>query len=145
MAGRRRHVFEAESCRRRERVTPSVQIHSDGAGGEVKTITLTKTGTSAATIVIASSSSPATPETFNVYGVTADPTKLTLNCTADVFFSHPQISVVVSRQPPPAVAIITISHAIFGNGTYRYPLRAGEDGSVLAFLQQAQFPPFQTV
>jgi hypothetical protein len=39
------------------------------------------------------------------------------------------------------VATVVVSHAVIGNGTYVYPIRAGEDLQVQTFLVQAAFPP----
>jgi hypothetical protein len=122
-------------------MNPTVTIHSD-ADGVTRTITMTKTGADTGHITIASTAAPGNDQDYDVTNVRADPAALKLTCETQVVFATAEIDLSIQRgaggQPP--VAIIVVSHTVFGDGTYVYPLRAGEDQLVQNFLIQAAFP-----
>ena len=124
------------------RMNPSVTIHSD-ADGVTKTITLTKTGADTGHITIASTAAPGNGQDYDVTNIQADPVALKLTCQTQVVFVTAEIDLSIQRgvggQAP--VATVVVSHSVVGDGTYVYPLRAGEDNLVQNFLVQAAFPP----
>jgi len=91
---------------------------------------------------MASTAAPGNDQNYDVDSIQADPAALKLACVAEVFLSA-DIDLSVQRgsagQAP--VATVVVSHAVLGNGTYVYPIRAGEDQLVQNFLVQAAFPP----
>ena|ERR1700728_2551410 len=123
-------------------MNPTVTIHSD-ADGVTRTITLTKTGADTGHLTIASTAAPGSDQDYDVTNVQADPVALKLTCLTQVAFVTAEIDLSIQRgiggQAP--VATVVVSHALFGDGTYVYPLRAGEDQLVQNFLNQAAFPP----
>jgi hypothetical protein len=118
-----------------------VQVHSDDSGGVVRTITLTQTAADAARIDIETSASPGSKQSYDLKIVTADVLSAVIVCKIDEFpWGDLRLAAPSAANGQPPVATITLSHAFLGNGTYLYPLRAGEDAKVRAFLQQANFP-----
>lgn len=116
----------------------SVTLHSDDPGG-IQTITITQTGDDTAHIDVVGGAVPSE----DVINVRADPAALELTCQVSFLFFTADIRVVVQRAAGgngPA-ATITISHIAFANGVHVFPLQAGEDDALQAFLQQAGFPP----
>jgi hypothetical protein len=122
-------------------MNPTVTIHSD-SGGVTRTITLAKTGPDTGHITIASSVAAVGDGNYDVKNVQADPAALKLTCQVDAFLSA-EIDLSIQKGTPgnPPVATVVVSHALFGDGTYVYPLRAGEYQLVQNFLVQAAFPP----
>jgi hypothetical protein len=123
-------------------MNPGVTIHSD-TDGVTRTITLTQTGADTGHITIASTAAPGGGQNYDVISVQADQAALKLACQARVSFVTAEIdlSIQTSAGDNPPVATVVVSHALFGDGTYVYPLRAGEDRLVQKFLVQAAFPP----
>lgn len=119
-------------------MNPTVTIHSD-AGGVTQTITLTKTGADAGHITLASSDAPGNDKDYDVTNIQADPAALKLTCRAQVFLFSVDIDLSIQRGTGGKTPIATI--VVSGNGTYNYPIRAGEDQLVQSFLTQAAFPP----
>ena len=116
-------------------MNPIVTIHSD-ADGVTRTITLTKTGADTGNIVIVA---PGNNGDYNVIGVQADPQALQLTC--EYFIAEIDLSIERGVGGKTPVATVVVSHALFGDGTYVYPIRAGEDQLVQNFLVQAAYPP----
>jgi hypothetical protein len=122
-------------------MNPTVTIHSD-ANGVMRTITLTKTGADTGHITIASTAAPGSDQDYDVKNVQADPAALKLSCQVDAFLSaNIDLSVQRGSGGNGPVATVVVSHAVLGDGTYVYPIRAGEDQLVQNFLVQAEFPP----
>lgn len=125
-------------------MNPTVTIHSD-ASGVTRTITLSKTGADEGHFTMASTDAPGNDQNYDVKNVQANPATLKLTCQVDALLSA-DISLSIQRgnggQAP--VATVVISHAVFGNGTYVYPIRPGEDQLVQNFLVQAAFPPLSS-
>ena len=123
-------------------MNPTVTIHSD-ADGITRTITLTRTGADTGHFAMASTAAPGNDQNYDVENVEADPVTLKLACQTQVGFITADIDLSVERgvggKPP--VATVVVSHSVFGDGTYVYALRAGEDELVKEFLVAAAFPP----
>jgi hypothetical protein len=118
-----------------------VTIHSD-ADGVTRTITLTKTGADLGHITMTSTAAPGDDQDYDVKNVEANPAALKLTCQIDAFLSADiDLSIQRASGSRAPVATVVVSHAVFGDGTYVYLLRAGEDQSVQTFLMQAAFPP----
>ncbi len=121
---------------------PTVRVHSDGPNGEVKLITLTEAGPTTAAIDIELVGNPNSREHFDVSDVATDAARSVITCVAHVFLVNPDVTVTIEAVPAgtrPEVTI-TVSHAVFGNGSTTYPLRVGEDGLLRSFLGKARFP-----
>lgn len=116
-------------------MNPIVTIHSD-ADGVTRTITLTKTGVDTGHITLVA---PGNNGDYEVTGVQADPQALELTCA--YFISEIDLSIERGAGGIAPVATLVVSHALFGDGTYVYPIRAGEDQLVQNFLVQAAYPP----
>lgn len=116
-------------------MNPTVTIHSD-ANGVTRTITLTKTGADTGHITIVA---PGNNGDYDVTAVQADAAALKLSCA--YLFAEIDLSIQRGAGGKAPVATIVVSHSLFGNGTYVYPLRAGEDQLVQNFLVAAAFPP----
>lgn len=114
---------------------PTVTIHSD-SDGVTRTITLTKTGADTGHITLVA---PGNNGDYNVTGVQADPQALQLTCA--YFIAEIDLSIERGVGGKTPVATVVVSHALFGDGTYVYPIRAGEDQLVQNFLVQAAYPP----
>lgn len=119
-----------------------VQIHSDDPTGIVRTITIEQTELDSGHIDIKSSAAPASGQSYDLNNIMADVASLAMVCQVDAFLSA---SINVSIQSPASgnlpTATVTISHALFGDGVYKYTIRAGEDELVRQFLISANFPP----
>ena len=120
-------------------MTPTVQVHSDSPNGAVKLITLSKTGSTTAAIDIELVGEPNSREHFDLSEVATNAARSVITCVAQVFFMNPDVTVTIATGTHPAVAI-TISHALFGNGTTTYPLKKGDDALLLSFFAEARFP-----
>jgi hypothetical protein len=116
-------------------MNPTITIHSD-ANGVTRTITLTKTGADTAHITIVA---PGNNGDYDVTGVQANPAALSLTCS--YLIAEIDLSVQRGAGGNAPVATIIVSHVLFGDGTYVYPLRAGEDQLVQNFLVAAASPP----
>ncbi len=123
-------------------MTATVTIHSD-ADGVTRTITLTKTGVDTGHITIASTAAPGSDQDYDLTNIQADAAALKLTCQTQVGFVTAEIDMSIQRGAAgkAPIATMVVSHALFGDGTYVYPLRAGEDQLVQNFLVQAAFPP----
>ena len=122
-------------------MNPTVTIHSD-ANGVTRTITLSKTSADTGHITMASTAAPGNDQNYDVKNVQADPAALKLTCQVDAWLSADiDLSVQRSNGGQAPVATVVVSHAVIGDGTYVYPLRAGEDQLVQNFLVQAAYPP----
>jgi hypothetical protein len=118
-----------------------VQLHSDEPGGVVRTLTLTQTAADAAHIDIENSGSPGAMQSFDLNVVSADAEALVIRCKVEQFpWGDLSVEVRPAADGEPPSAHLTLSHAFLGNGVYDYRLRPGEDGTVRAFLQEANFP-----
>lgn len=119
-----------------------VTIHSTNPDGSVRAITLMQTAADNAHIDIETSAAPGAKQSHDLRNVTANMASLTIACEIDALFSGDILVVVQpAKNGKPPVATITVSHVFLGNGVYVYPLSAGDDTKMRAFLQQANFPP----
>jgi hypothetical protein len=82
------------------------------------------------------------PRKNDLKNIEANPTALNLTCQVDALLSGDiSLSVQSGANGHLPVATITVSHALFGDGTYVYLIRATEDQLIHNFLLQAAFPP----
>ena len=123
----------------------SVTVHSDGPSHQVTTITVTKTGANTGTLLVQSSTDQQTQQPRNLNSIEADPTTISMRCTADtgeILVPDVPVAVVVQpRQGALPLATITFDIPLEGAQTQTYDLRVGEDQLVKNFLASANFPP----
>ena len=119
----------------------SVQIHANNISGARRAIVLTKTAQNKVRLEIEPPIALGLVRSINFKNVRADPTSIVVFCQLAGLFSCDILVVVqptTGNQQP--VAMINVSKAIQGNGTYPCPLTAGDDDQIRYFLQQAVFP-----
>ncbi len=119
----------------------SVQIHADNISGARRAIVLTKTARNKVRLDLEPPIALGLVRSIDFKNVRADPTSIAVFCQLAGLFSCDILVVVQptagTKQP---VAMINVSKAIQGNGTYPCPLAAGDDDQIRYFLQQAVFP-----
>ena len=119
----------------------SVQIHANNIAGARRAIVLTKTAPTKVRLDIDPPIALGLVRSIDFKNVQADPTSITLFCQlAGLFSCDIRVAVQPTAGTQQPFAIINISKALQGNGTYPCPLTAGDDERVREFLQQADFP-----
>jgi hypothetical protein len=114
-------------------MNPTLTIHSD-ANGVTRTITLTKAGPDHGLFAMSSTGAPGADQSYGLRTVQADPAALKLTCQVDAWLSADiDLSIQKGTAAKAPIATIVVSHALFGDGTYTYTLRAGEDQLMQSF------------
>jgi hypothetical protein len=90
---------------------------------------------------MSSTGAPGADQSCGLKTIQADPAVLNLTYQVDAWLSADiDLSIQKGTAGKASTATIVVSHALFGDGTYAYALRAGEDQLMQSFLVQAAFP-----